>query len=153
MKGILEFQIKRGIVDADDLDDDSADVIAKALELCGQSSFEEASQIILDSLSFEFDFSSMDCDPSDFLANTDAIDFECTANNTDVKVGTDGGALVITAAVKFDVELNGGKNSSEIQEWLDENGAWACGYLSGGWGYTGTDGDNVYLVELDGTMV
>jgi len=152
-KGQLEFQIKRGIVDTDGLDDDIADIISKSIKLCSQLDFEQASKLILDSISFEFDFLGMDSDPAEYFIDTGTIDKECDDENTQVKVSADDGALAITATHKFSVMVIDGTDPGELQEWLDENSAWACGYLSGGWGYTATDGDNVSLIELNGQSV
>ena len=75
-KGQLEFQIKRGIVDTDGLDDDIAEIISKSIKLCSQLDFEQASKLILDSISFEFDFLGMDSDPAEYFIDTGTI--ECS---------------------------------------------------------------------------
>lgn len=149
----FEFQIKRGLVDTEDCEQETIDLIKQAKSLCESDQIEEACALILDSLDFEFDWEGLDSDASDIIEEPDVYSHECNESNTSVSVGVDGDDLIITATTQFTWNAVDGVGSDEIQEFLEENGGWAGGYLSGGWMWAGSDGDNIWLVELNGEAV
>ena len=79
----------------------------------------------------------------------DYIEFECTSENTSVKIGYDD-CLIVTISVQFEIPLNGGISTAELAEYLPDSGAWASASASPGWGYAGSDGDNVWFLGIKG---
>ncbi|MDB3986574.1 hypothetical protein N8Z55_04730 [Pseudomonadales bacterium] len=149
----FEFQIKRGVVDVDGCEQETIELIEKAKTLCQSGDTEEACNLILDSMDFEFDWEGLDSDASEITEDPEAYSHNCDASNTSVSVGVDGDDLIITATTQFAANAAEGVGPEEIQEFLEENGGWAGGYLSGGWMWAGSDGDNIWLVELNGEAV
>jgi len=148
--GLFEFQIKRGLVDEENLDDEEiADLVNELKELCENEEFEMAATLLLPKLSFEFGTDQLDDDPGEFFADLDYIEIECTEDNTSVKVGSDGD-LVVTISVQFEIPLQAGISTQNLADYLPDSGAWAAASVSPGWGYSGSDGDNVWFVGIKG---
>ena len=148
-KAILEFQIKRGVVDMDSIEDDDVKASAeKCLKLCKAKKYSEAVEILFPLMSFEWIWGNSDGDAGDVFEEIDGIFFECNKENTSLQVGESDGNLVITGTAIFQVAINDGISADEITEWLDTNSAYACGCLSGGWGYSVSDGDNVFFNKI-----
>jgi len=148
-KARLEFQIKRGVVDVDSIEDDEVKAtVEKCLKLCKVKKNSEAVELLLPIMSFEWSWGSCDGDAADVFEDTDDIFFECNEKNTSLQVGESDGDLLITSSAMFEVALRDGLSADEITEWLDDNSAYACGWLSGGWGYSGSDGDNVVVTKV-----
>lgn len=146
--GLFELQIKRGIVEEDGIDDEDVQTLVHKLKkLCEANSYEEAADLLLANLSFEFGPDELDDDPERFFASTDYIEFECSSENTSVKIGYDD-CLVVTISVQFEVPLNAGISTAELAEYLPDSGAWASATASPGWGYAGSDGDNVWFLGI-----
>jgi transposase-like protein len=146
--GLFEFQIKRGLVDEQNIDDEELQELVDDLKnLCDDGDNEAACELILPNLSFELDPSQLDDDPDRFFSDTDYIELECTDSNTSVKVGNEDG-LSVTIVVKFEIPLNEGISTKELSEYLPESGAWSAASVSPGWGYTDSDGDNVWFIGL-----
>jgi hypothetical protein len=55
---------------------------------------------------------------------------------------------MITAKVTFEAPINEGLEIDDVQQWLDDNSAYAAGYVDGGWSYLETDGDNLNIVSI-----
>lgn len=156
----LEFYMKRAEVDMDAIEAASDEkLISNVIKLCEENKHDQAASILLAIMDFECSWENMDCDPSEHLVSIDDILIDCAIDNTSLRVGSDDGGLVITAGVQFEVEVKDFSNSSELVEWFDENGGWACcafypsGDWESGWSYLGSDGDNLYVVEWDGAPV
>jgi len=148
--GLFEFQIKRGLVDEDEIEDEDVQKLVDELkQLCDDENYEEAAKLLLSNLSFEFGPDELDDDPERFFAKTDYIEFQCSSENTSVKVGYDE-SLIVTISVQFEIPLNGGISTAELAEYLPDSGAWAAASVSPGWGYSGSDGDNVWFVGIKG---
>lgn len=148
--GIFEFEIKRGLVDESEIDDEELKSLVEELKgLCAENNYDQASELLIPNLSFEFDPSQLDDGPERFFANTDYIEFECTSENTSVKLGY-GDCLVVTISVRFEIPLNAAISTVELAEYLPDSGAWASASASPGWGYSGSDGDNVYFLGVKG---
>ena len=146
--GLFEFQIKRGLVDEDEIEDEDVQKLFDELkQLCKTKNYEEASKRLLSSLSFEFGPDELDDDPERFFANTDYIEFECSNENTSVRVGYDD-CLIVTILVQFEIPLKAGVSSAELSEYIPDSGAWASASASPGWAYSESDGDNVRFIGL-----
>lgn len=146
--GYFEFQIERGVIDASDVDDEVKEIVENCIALCNSKKYQEAVAKVSSLLSFEWSWSGCDGDSSEIVEDADDIAFDCSSENCSVQLGVESGELVITATVKFEAQVNDELSVEEIQEWLDDNSAYACGYLSGGWGYSSTDGDNVSIIDI-----
>ena len=148
--GLFEFQIKRGLVDEDQIEDeDVQNLVDELKQLCDDENYKEAANLLLSNLSFEFGPGDLDDDPEVFFANTEYIEFECSSENTSVKIGYDD-CLIVTISVQFEIPLNGGISTAELAEYLPDSGAWASASASPGWGYAGSDGDNVWFLGIKG---
>ena len=148
--GLFEFQIKRGLVDEENIDDEEiSDLVNELKELCENEEFEKAATLLLPKLSFEFGTDQLDDDPSEFFADLDYIEIACSENNTSVKVGYDGD-LVVTISVQFEIPLQAGISTQSLVDYLPDSGAWAAASVSPGWGYAGSDGDNVWFLGIKG---
>lgn len=148
-KASLEFQIKRGVVDMDSIEeDDTKEIVEKCLKLCKAKKHEEAVELLLPLLSFEWIWGNCDGDPSDIFETVDDVAFDLSKKNSIVQVGESDGNLVITATVQFDAKIKKGVKEGEITEWLSDNSAYACGYVGAAWLYSESDGDNVWLTKL-----
>ncbi len=146
--GLFEFQIKRGLVDEDQIEDeDVQNLVDELKQLCDDENYEEATKLLLSNLSFEFGPGDLDDDPEVFFASTEYIEFECSSENTSVKIGYDD-CLIVTISVQFEIPLNGGISTAELAEYLPDSGAWASASASPGWGYAGSDGDNVWFLGI-----
>jgi hypothetical protein len=144
----LEFQIKRGVINSDDLDEDGQNIIIKCIELCNKKQNKKAIDLIFPLMSFEWTWNNCDGDTSEILEDSDDIFVECTKENTVIQLGADDGNLIITATVKFVVQVKDELTEEDLSSWLEDNSAYSCGYLSGGWSYSGSDGDNVWVIDL-----
>lgn len=145
----LEFQIKRGIIDNESLDKDNENIVKKCIELCKGKKFEEAINYILPSLNFEWIWSNCDGDPVEIFETNEDINFSCDEKNSVIKIGEMDSNLVLTATVRFEVTVKKGVTFDEVSEWLDSNSAYSCGYVGWGWTYMGSDGDNVWITDLN----
>lgn len=150
--GIFEFQIKRGVVDEGEIEDDEIrDLANKLKDLCDNENHEEAARLLLPQLSFEFSPDELDGDPDEFFSDLDYIEIECNTSNTSVKVGVDE-VLVVTVSVQFEIPLNGGISTTDLSEYLPDSGAWAAASVSPGWGYAESDGENVWFLGIKGFL-
>jgi hypothetical protein len=147
----FEFQIKRGIINNDDLDEEVQKIISKCIDLCKKKQHKKATELIFPLLSFEWTWNNCDGDVSEILEESDDLFFECSEDNTTIQLGEDQGNLIITATAKFSAQVKDGLTQEDLSSWLDDNSAYSCGYLSGGWSYSGSDGDNVWVTELKAT--
>lgn len=50
--------------------------------------------------------------------------------------------------VEFEFLIREDLGLDEVQQWLDDYSAYAAGYISGGWGYLETNGDNVRIIKV-----
>jgi hypothetical protein len=145
-KGKFEFQIKRGLVDGEGLDEDVQSIVDICIALCRNKNNKKAIELIYPILSFEWIWDNCDGNPEDIFLDNQIVSFDLNTENSAVKLGVDGDALLITATVYFELEIKSDIDADEIENWLDEESAYACGYIGGGWGYTGSDGDNILFL-------
>lgn len=148
-KVTLEFQIKRGVINTADSEKEVKAIHDHCLELVIQGKNEDGAKYLLPNMTFEWCWGNGDGDPSDFFEEAEDIYYECTESNTSLKVGEEDGALIITANCQFAVSGNDDLTADDLSDWLDENSMYACGYVSAGWSYAGSDGDNVQVVSVD----
>ena len=148
----MEFQIKRGVITTEDMESDKTGVLKKCVDLCKDGKFEEANSLILPLLSFSWDWSNGDGDPDEFFHNPESFTFACTEDNCDFWVGECDGCVMLTATVSFSLEGRDGIDLEELKEWIYDNAIW-CGNISGDWGYDISDGENVWVVSIDGENV
>ena len=150
--GLFEFQIKRGYVDEEAIEDDEVrELVSDLKSLCESEDFEAATKLLMQSLSFEFGPDELDDEPEKYFSDLDYIEFECTNENTSVKVGVDGeGDLLVTITVQFEIALNAGISTGELEAYLPDSGAWAAASASPGWGYYESDGENIRFLGLKG---
>ena len=143
----LEFEIKRGVVDMDTLEDEGLELVQNCVELCRSGENEKAAKLITEAMEFEWNWSNFDGDMEDYFSGPETINEQCTDENCSVRVSEDDGALIITAAFQFSMETAEDDIDLEaLEEWLYENAAYSCGYFAGMWHYAGSDGDNVRIV-------
>lgn len=148
--GLFEFQIKRGVVDVDGIDQDEHELhslVSALVEACDAGDNETAANLLLQNLQFEFDPAQMDDDPEMYFADTSVIEFECTSDVCSVQVSSKGG-LSVTISVTFEIPISAGISIGSLEDYIADGGAWAAGHVSPGWGYTGSDGDNLRLIEV-----
>jgi hypothetical protein len=151
----LIFEIKRGEVFIHDLEDEEVKELAlECHQLLWAGQRTKAMELIFSRLSFEWSWSNGDGDASEYFENIEDIFFECTTQNTLLKVDRKENKLILTAQVKFELEGKDNIEAEELTDWLSENSMYACGYVGvSGWSYSGSDGDNVWLSRIDGEPV
>ena len=149
-KIVLEFQFKRGVVNTADLEEESQEIHDHCLELVRQGKDQSCVEYLLPKMSFEWSWMNGDGDSSELFESADDIYYECSEENTVLKVGEEDGALVLTVACQFSVNMGDDLTADDLQGWLDENSMYACGYVAADWSYASSDGDNVQVVSVDG---
>lgn len=147
--GVFEFYLKRGLVNKEDIEDSKIEkIIDECIQLCQKKNHKGAVSKLFPILEFEMDWENCDGDAGDILIDPKGLYFKCTEKNTTLKLGVDNSNLVISASVQFEAQVKDELELDEIQEWLDENSAYAAGYVSGGWSYFETDGDNLNIIKI-----
>ena len=146
----LEFHIKRGIVDFEGLDDDEVSLVRKCIELCERGKNEEAVSLLYAKTYFTWDWDWGNGLYKGIVKCPKNIRVPCTKENCLLQAGHWDGNLTVSGGFSFYVELLNDMTAKEIYQWIDDDSLWACGYISAGWLYSTTDGDNVYLVGIDG---
>jgi hypothetical protein len=148
----LTFQIKCGLIDNASIEEDEVrEVVEECKKLCASGKHEEAVKHLLPMLSFEWDWDNGDGDASDFFVDPSPVNFECNESNCTLKLGLSGSQLELNASATFsvlgrdDIDLD----NDTLSEWLDENAMYACGFFNGGWSYSETDGDNVWVHRIE----
>lgn len=145
-KGKFEFQIKRGLVDHEGVEEDIRSTIDSCIALCKNKKNKKAVELIYTILSFEWIWDNCDGNPKDIFLDNQNVFFDLNTENSIVKLGVESDTLLITATVYFELDIKSDIDTEEIKIWLDEESAYACGYIGGGWGYTGSDGDNIVFL-------
>lgn len=152
-KIILDFQIKRGVVERDNVDEESIEIYDRCIELCKNGKHEDAARELRPYLYFEWNWDNCDGNPSDDFITSQSINFICNEDNSSIRIGQNKGNLIITAEVQFEVFSVRDINAETIQDWIDDKSLWSCGFISAGWSYSESDGDNVWLISIDGQPV
>lgn len=143
--GVFEFQIKRGRVDEDTIEDpDVKDLLFEIIRLIEKNKHNKAVNLLMPKLDFEFPIGDLDYGQEDFFMHDRTIEFRCSKKNTYVRLGYDG-ELFVTIGVEFEIPLKEQIDIAALEEYIADSGAHAAAYVSPGWGYSSTEGDNVWL--------
>ena len=145
----FEWSMKLGEINMDDVEDEEVlSALKNSLKLAKAKKFEDAVNA-LPPIDFEYSFSNLDSDASDYFAETEGISFGLDPSNSKhtIQVGVSGGKLNLSVTVVFDIPVKDGVNLDELNEWLGENGGYAAGFASGGWSYNGDEGGEMLSVD------
>lgn len=144
----LIWDIKRAAVNFDDIEDeDTKQKISDAIGLCQANKHEDALKL-LPTIDFEFDADNMDDDASGYFLETNySFSLERGDPNHVIRVGVEGGQLILTIKVIFEVELVDDVDLIQFDEWLSENGGWYAGSATGSWTYTSDDGGGIRVLD------
>ena len=149
----FEWSMKLGEINMDDVEDEEVlSALKNSLKLAKAKKFDDAVNA-LPPINFEYSFSNLDSDASDYFAETESISFGLDPSNSKhtIQVGVSGGKLNLSVTVVFDIPVKDGINLDELNEWLGENGGYAAGFASCGWSYNGDEGGHMrsILTELE----
>jgi hypothetical protein len=145
----FEWRMDNGEINMNDVEDDDVRAALKsALKLAKAKKFEEAVRA-LPSMDFEYNFSNLDSDASEYFAETDGISFQLDPSDPKhiIQVGVSGNKLNLSVTVLFDVPVKAGLNADELNGWLGDNGGYAAGFATGGWSYNGDEGGHMLSIE------
>jgi hypothetical protein len=146
----LQWRIVAATIDRDDLaaseDSELRERFQHALDLArdGGSSSEVAAALM--PISFEWGWSNCDGDPSEVFENATDLMFELNDSNAMFEAGMHRGDLAISICVEFEVSVAEGISREDVEDWLQANSAHACGFASGGWCYSGDEGQSVEVI-------
>ena len=143
--------MKLGEINMDDVEDEEVlSALKKSLKLAKAKKFEDAVNA-LPPIDFEYSFSNLDSDASDYFAETEGISFGLDLSNSEhtIRVGVSDGKLNLSVTVVFDIPVKDGVDLDELNEWLGDNGGYAAGFASGGWSYNGDEGGHMQIVESE----
>ena len=146
-KAFFQFQVKRGLIDATDLEQDDQIVVDEITTLCQQGNYELARKKVLQAMYFECDFYNLDCDPLEVFSDPEMIEFKCDDSNTTVDVNFYDGHLIMTVSVEFSAQVESSLCAEEIQEVLSDQGGWSCAAISP-FMFASDDGTNMWLTRL-----
>lgn len=144
----FEWKMENGMVDLDSIESpDVRAALEKVRKLASAKEYDEA-VAALPKMEFEFNTENLDLDPSSYLSEGADVAFPLDPNNPhhSIEVDLHDGNLVITVTVVFDLPVKLGIDPTEANEWLMENGGYAAGYASGGWGYSGDEGGHLLCI-------
>lgn len=147
----FEWSMKLGEINMDDVEDEEVlSALKKSLKLAKAKKFEDAVNA-LPPIDFEYSFSNLDSDASDYFAETEGISLGLDPSNPEhtIQVGVSGGKLNLSVTVVFDIPVKDGVDLDELNEWLGDNGGYAAGFASGGWSYNGDEGGHMQIVESE----
>lgn len=142
----FEWSMKLGEINMDDVEEEEVlSALKKSLKLAKAKKFEDAVNA-LPHIDFEYSFSNLDSDASDYFSETEGISFGLDPSNSKhtIQVGVSGGKLNLSVTVVFDIPVKDGVNLAELNEWLGDNGGYAAGFASGGWSYNGDEGGHIF---------
>lgn len=148
-KKTFEWSMKFGEINMDDVEDEEVlSALKKSLKLAKAKKFEDAVSA-LPAIDFEYSFSNLDLDASDYFAETEGISFRLESSNSNhtLQVGVSGGKLYLSVTVVFDIPVKDGVSLYELNEWLGNNGGYAAGFASGGWSYNGDEGGDMLSID------
>lgn len=148
--GYFEWHMFRGSVNIDDMEDeDERDAAEQAAVLVEQGDQEGALQA-LPALWFEYNMDNLDSSPDEFMPGSQQVYFEANYANPDHDIVLDyeDGTLIVTATIRFPMQVNPGVDEDEINDWLSENGGYAAGFLSANWSYNGDEGGHFVFREF-----
>jgi hypothetical protein len=144
----LEFSIKRAKIDRSSLESDQINLIDMCVDLCNKKQHIDAVNLIKNELFFEWAWSNCDGDINEISDCTDDLSLNWNDGSFTLKISNNSNNLIITATTIFEISVNDNVVLDELNMWLDDNSAYACGYIGGGWSYTESDGDNVLATTI-----
>ena len=148
-KAILEFYMKRGLVNIEDVDEqDVLECLKAAIKLSSAGEHEKAVNA-LPQLFFEWIPSNGDGDTSEVFSSSEDFKFDLDANNSSVRTGVQNGNLLLTISVKFEMDLIKSMAEEELSDWLNDNSIYFCGYAGNGWLYHSDDGCNLSVLRIE----
>lgn len=155
--GTFNYQIKNWRINQDLLDQDEIELAKGLITLCESGKSKEASERILDYLSFEFDLSEFDpidthSENEDIFPNKDRIELQCSSENTRVFVHTVDGTLVISIDITFNVLIMNGIEVDDIQRFIDDNFIWLCATIEP-FLFTDYEDSKLRVIAIDGKPV
>lgn len=146
---VFEFQIKRGIVNEDQILEDEdvelLELIRDLRRLCAEGRRMEAINLLRSKLVFEFDPSLISAKEGENVFEERPIVVQCTSDNCRVQLST-GKAITITISIEFSAVLKKEITTVNLIEFLEENYVAAACFASPGWTYGASDGDNIRLI-------
>ena len=147
----FEFNLTRGQVALDSIEEnDVKRIVMEALNSVKKGNSKKAAHELFKLLKFEWSPQFGGGDPGEVFegqASLEGFSFPLTDQNSTVKCGIEEGQLLLSATVQFELSVKPGITKEEVRDWLDCNSMYACGYISGGWSYSATDGDNIYPAD------
>lgn len=145
----LHFRIKRGVVEMEGLEDDAASLVGDCLKLVREGQHEKAIQTLRQAMKFEWIWGNGGGDPTEVGASGEDLAWDLnSANNPELLVGEEDGALVITASVNFEIGVGDEVDEETLGAFLDDNSCSNCGVVSAGWGYSGSDGEELRVLSV-----
>lgn len=147
----LEWRIIAAAIDREDAaasdDSDLVHRISTALELArdGARSAEVAGA--LGPMMFEWSWSNCDGDPSELFEEPTDFSLAIDESNSEIEAGMVLGELVLSVRVLFTVQVIDGYSAEDVHDWLQENSAAICGFVGGGWSYSGDEGQSVEVAR------
>jgi hypothetical protein len=142
---IIEFYIKGALPNMEEPSDKKKERLA--LKLLRQGKPREAIKA-LGPLKFEWIWINGDGNPRRILAKIEDLEFRLTTRNSKVKIGEYRDGVSLTAAVKFELWPKKGVSAKKLQNWLNRNSMFFCGYVGGGWAYHQDEGGGLTVIDL-----
>ncbi len=142
----LQYQIKRGVIDSSDLEAEDVELLEQCLEDVRNERFDEAIAKLMPRMSLEWAWANCDASPEPICSEPTNFTIDLTeANTPQFQVGEHDGALVLTISVDFDLSVDDGVDLDTLSNWLSEHGASSCVLVSGGWTYSESDGEDLWV--------
>lgn len=149
----LAFEMNEGCVEINRECAEPADlaVLDRIFALCKERKPDEAAALVRDGLRFSMDWANADSDPAEVFEDTEDMQVELTAANSNIQVGVRKGALIVTATVAFAVSVRDEIGRDELEQWIEENSLYAAGSIFGAWtwwdGWSGSEGECLRVDE------
>ena len=150
---LFEWHMFRGSVNIDDMEDDDERDAAKRAVVLVEEGEQEAALQALPALWFEYNMDNLDSSPDEFMPSDQQVYFEVNYANPDhdIVLDYDDGTLILTATIRFPMQIDPRADEDEINDWLSENGGYAAGFISANWSYNGDEGGHFVFRELSET--
>ena len=145
----LDFAIKGGVVWPCEDDSETLELLDRCKQLVGQRQLSEACDVLLPTMSLSWSWNNIDNRPTEFLIDLSDFVVPCTKQNSILRLGSWRDQLILTAATTFSLPAKDEVQLDQFEQWLWENSADWCGYLSGGWLYSEDNGAQLVLHRTD----
>lgn len=146
----FEWHMFRGSVNIDDMEDEDERDAAERAAVLVEEGEQEAALEALPALWFEYNMDNLDSSPDEFMPSGQQVYFELNYANPDhdIVLDVEDGTLILTATIRFPMQVNPGVDEDEINDWLSENGGYAAGFISANWSYNGDEGGHFVFREF-----